>query len=528
MSIGWERTDIAGLPAFVGETPGPAQLSLVFRAGQADETLRQRGLNHLIEHLALGDFAPLELVSGGVDLWSTYATVEGDDDELVPRMEEVARRFAEPPVERLEAERRIVSVEDEGSLPHMGSVLLRWLFGSQGPGLPVWDELGVVDCTPDELRAHAAQRFTAGNAALVCTRPVAGLGTIVLPLPAGRKRPIPDFQPLPIDLPCEVGADERMVVGGIVDSPANGVLGALLFRRAHRIVRRERGLAYTVRAGSQPLGPSRRVHYVVADATGDDAVEAARLVIEDIRALAAGDLGADELAQAKADLGRTARYVPGTYLRKIAVRELGWGPQPRDRDFVAANEAVTADEVVEAAGQLRDGMLAILPQGTTTGLLPEFSMTGDGRVEGDWYPAAGGAVDGVRGLIVGKDGVTAEAGDDATVTVLFFAVEAAVREPGGSLVVIGHDGLIVRVDEHAFTNGRSALVAVESALRPNVFVPAPGSTREEDAAERRRRREEAEAQPAPDSPAYPGRVPALAPRDASSSTPTPVVWTRNR
>jgi len=48
-----ERDEVDGVPAFWVPAEGPLRASLVFRTGQVDEPLHQRGWTHLLEHLAL-------------------------------------------------------------------------------------------------------------------------------------------------------------------------------------------------------------------------------------------------------------------------------------------------------------------------------------------------------------------------------------------------------------------------------------------------------------------------------------------
>ena len=47
------RSDVDGIPVLHAPRPGPVAAGLVFRVGQADETLPQHGITHMVEHLAL-------------------------------------------------------------------------------------------------------------------------------------------------------------------------------------------------------------------------------------------------------------------------------------------------------------------------------------------------------------------------------------------------------------------------------------------------------------------------------------------
>lgn len=509
MTAGFERTRVGGLLAFVGETPGPVTAGLLFRVGQADETLPRRGITHLVEHLALGGFGPGEHITGYVDLWLTVAVARGADGEVVGWLDEIVELLRRPPVDRLAAELRILDVEHGATLPNAVNVLIEQLFGATGPGLVGHDELGLRSVRPAHVTAHAARFFTAGNAALLLSRPLEGV--VRIRLPAGPRRPAREPRVIGRDLPMEQELDQkRMAVGAIVESPAARVLTAVLRERAWDVVRQDHGLAYGIECGSRPLARERRLIYVTCDAEGESAATAARLMVEEIRTLAAAGPDAGLLATAQADVARGALLRPMARLTAAALDELAWGPRDAPYDILAEAHAVTARDVAEAAAQAADTLFVTVPAGTTTGLLPPAWLEADAPVEGTRHlrlPRPRN--DEARDLVVGAEGLTAYG--DEPFTVLFGTCVAAIRErPGGGLVLVGEDGLQVRVEPEDVEDGVRALAEVEAAIDPSLFVPAEGATPEEDAAERARRRGSWGS-----------------PRDASASTQVPVSWTRD-
>jgi hypothetical protein len=104
-------------------------------------------------------------------------------------------------------------------------------------------------------------------------------------------------------------------------------------------------------------------------------------------------------------------------------------------------------------------------------------------------------------------------------TVRFASCAIAFREADDVLGLVGGRGQLVAVDPAEVEHGFHALRQVEDALAPEVFVPAEGSSPEQDAAARAHRREN------PDDPAVlePER---RAPSASSTSQPVRITWSQ--
>src|SRR5688572_11639658 len=111
-----QRGEVAGVPLFwTDQTPAPRTAGLVFRVGFADEPLPDHGITHLVEHLALftlgrrlGDYNGLV----GPHLTSFFA--QGEPDELVAFLRDVAAGLHALPHDRVEAEKRVLLAESAG------------------------------------------------------------------------------------------------------------------------------------------------------------------------------------------------------------------------------------------------------------------------------------------------------------------------------------------------------------------------------------------------------------------------------
>lgn len=484
------REELAGLPAYVADVPGPTRAALLFRVGQADETLPTRGLTHLVEHLALGHFARADAVDGAVDVLYTFAVVEGAPHEVTERLHEIAARFSDPPTDRLDTERRILDVENRGKSPHPSAQLLSLFYGPRGPGLMAYDEIGLRHATARDVCDHAQRWFTRENAALALTGPVGDLSE--LPLRAGVRRGAVQTTVLPQPtLPAEIAlADVGMALGAPLRSgDVVTVLTALIERKVWSVLRQTQGLVYDVECRVRPVGPSERLLYLTSDAGPDDAGAALKVVVQEIQRLAQGDFSREDLAEAQDDLRRRAASNPLMVLTGAAMIELGRGEVRDPAEILAGQGAVTPDEIAAVAGDLSEQLIATLPEGKSSGVLLKLD-TATNLVKGTRYerrqqprnPEAGD-------LIVGQAGLSAIAPTGHVTTVEFDACVAAIREPGDALALVGETGAVIVVDPADVENGLDALVRIEATLRPELIVPAEGSSSEQDAAARAHRQD---------------------------------------
>jgi zinc protease len=108
-----ERID--GIPVFWADSPLGFAAGLVFRVGRVDEQLANSGVTHLVEHLALPSHATETPFNGTVGAAATSFWAEGERAEVLELLAGVARCLSEPPLDRLEHERRILLTEAASS-----------------------------------------------------------------------------------------------------------------------------------------------------------------------------------------------------------------------------------------------------------------------------------------------------------------------------------------------------------------------------------------------------------------------------
>ncbi|WP_144118457.1 insulinase family protein [Catellatospora sichuanensis] len=184
------RAEIDTVRVLWQELPGDFTATLAFAVGARDEDVDQLGITHLAtRHLLLSLLAEPDETAG---LLETSFTLSGDPDQVAEDLDDLATLVANPDLgglvltaRQLDTADRATELDldvDDAVRDPWGSLLARRL-GPTGPGLLRWPVVDPRRLTADEVRAHLARWFTAGNAVLTCTGPPpAGLR---LPLPAG-------------------------------------------------------------------------------------------------------------------------------------------------------------------------------------------------------------------------------------------------------------------------------------------------------------------------------------------------------
>ena len=185
----WKEIDgVATLTVDAGLVPGPLRGCLAFGSGIVDESLHNRGINHVVEHLALhgSDAQSARLINGSVDTLMTRFWVAGTPEQVAGFLEFVTGNLAALPLDRLDDELRVMQIEANGRVRSPFGGDLEERFGPRGGGLCNWAEIGFRTLDRDDVAAWARARFTAANAVLWCSGPLPA-GLSLASLPAGPK-----------------------------------------------------------------------------------------------------------------------------------------------------------------------------------------------------------------------------------------------------------------------------------------------------------------------------------------------------
>ncbi|GAA0812913.1 M16 family metallopeptidase [Spirilliplanes yamanashiensis] len=469
-----KHTEVDGVPAILAPTSGQLHAGLVFRVGQADETLSRSGITHLLEHLTL---FPLGIAdyhfNGATGSVSTHFHMQGSDRDVATFITRVCASLAALPFERLAKEKEILRTEAAGRGGHVGEPMALWRHGARGYGLAGYPEWGLTALTPDDLRAWAATYFTRENAVLWIAGDEVPAG-LRLDLPAGVRRPVPPVTSALPQTPAWFSGSSRATAWDAVvpRSAAAGVFTGVLERELFRALRQEDGLSYTAHAAYEPRGDGSALIVAVADALPEKADAVLGGFVDVLAKLKVGRIdpadvdavvgkAADALGTAEADAARLPQY---------AFDMLVGFPLQTLEEAAADLRAVTPGAVA-----------AVAAEALSTGLL----MT-PGRRSADWAgyaTAPQGSESAVPGhahrsvdvpghrLVVGQAGVSLVRGDDVA-TVTFDACAAALAFPDGGRMLVGHDAVVVQVEPTLFEGAAAALPTIDAATAP-VRVPMP-------------------------------------------------------
>lgn len=162
------RSDMDGIPVFAVDGPRPFTAELAFRVGIYDESLRERGITHLVEHLSLHALRDTEIrFNGIVSPQLTSFIAQGHPDEVGTFLRSVCRSIHHLSLDRLDTEADVL--RREGSLrrwSHFDTIMWAY-FGFRGPGVGGVEELGLAWLPPAAIEEWADRYFTRRNAAIL-------------------------------------------------------------------------------------------------------------------------------------------------------------------------------------------------------------------------------------------------------------------------------------------------------------------------------------------------------------------------
>ncbi|WP_436971400.1 M16 family metallopeptidase [Micromonospora vinacea] len=473
-----ERTEVEGVPAVVAQTSGPARAGLLFRVGQADETLARRGITHLLEHLVLHSLGQADYhYNGSTGNVVTHFHLQGPVDAVTEFLASVCRSLQNLDDARITIEKAIVSTEESGRVAGPLDQMPLWRYGARDHGLVSFPQWGLHSLTAGDLREWAARYFTRDNAVLWFAGAELPAG-LKLDLPAGARNPVPPpSSALPSTPAFFAGSSHATALDAVVrDGLAGRVLARLLERRLFRALRHEAGLSYTAATNYDPRGDGFAVLSALADALPgkQDAVLGAFLDV--LASLRVGRIDEDEIAsvvnRATADLeGDDADAVR---LPSVAFELLTNRPV-MDRDqLVRELKAVDAEAVREAAAEALGSALLMTPLGTTAAwagfaAAPTGSTAVPAPAAGDTHHASG--ADPAERLTVGLNHVSRVSSDRRATTVRFDNCAALLAYPDGGRLMVGNDAVSVRIEPTIYLGVDTAAIDARVPAQRRIAMP---------------------------------------------------------
>jgi zinc protease len=474
----FERVVIDGVPAYIGDQQGHVAAGISFRVGTADEEALDRGLTALIAELAAIDVENVEFDVGAA---RTSFVARGRADAVSAALGAVCAAIGA--FDDADLGQLADTILDEPQpVPPLQTTLLGLRFGAQAYGTIAIPPLALLRVDGAIARAWAARFFTRGNAALWSTGPLAS--TVELPLPPGDRT----ATPAPTEPECALPAwcpnawvdstfrdavDCSIVASGVdATTVALRAFATEVVERLHETRLRGREPEITIDAWSDELA-----HVSVSLDTlahGNDGIECILGSLDDF-----ADLGPDpdELADAITEIQMTSTEPANVaaVAEMLANDELRTGRARNLDEFLAAIEAVTAEQVAAAFDVMRGDIIVTTPS-TAEIVDPRFTLleTATGlALDGTQYRRAtvSGAPDDDARLTVGPDGVTYVSADEL-LTVCYEDCVAAVTYPDHSITLFDIDGTTIEIAEADWRDGERAFAAIEAAVPTEVALAA--------------------------------------------------------
>jgi len=495
-----QQLDVDGVPALLASTGGPMRAGLAFRVGTADETLARSGITHLLEHLAL---APLGLsdyhFNGATMPVTTVFHMQGSEPDIAAFLTAVCQNLRDLPLRRLTVEKEILRTEWSSRGSGVMDAVPLWRHGARDHGLASYPEWGLGALTAEDLHHWAARYFTRDNAVLWIAgdRIPAGLR---LPLPAGRRQPVPPVSSaLPQTPAYFVNGSRAVALDAVVRRrTAASVFAGVLERELYRALRQDAGLSYTTSTGYDPRGDGYASLRAVADALPEkqDAVLGGFVDV-----LAKLRVGRIEQADIDATIGRTEDFlgtaeVHAARLSSHAFNLLTGEPIRTVDEYRTELKEVGPAELVEVAAETMASALLMVPEGCRAdwaGFAPAPTSSDNVIVAGTSYREREG--DGE--LRVGVDGVS-YLGPGGPLTVRYAECAVLLAWPDGARQLIGDDAISLRIEPTMLDLHPAAVQVIDGQVppdrqvlmpaRPPERIPQPEAAHHQRSAERPRRR----------------------------------------
>ncbi len=469
------ETAVSGIPTLFVRRPG-AELSagLVFRVGQADETLAVRGITHLVEHLALHSVGAGDVHHNGTTedvVTNFYAS--GSVEQVVRLLNGVCTSLRDLPTHRIEVEKEILRTEarGRGSAVRMGPMIR---YGAEGHGLASYAELGLPGIDAGAVSTWAREAFTLGNVVLwVVGEEIPD--SLDLQLPDGPRLPLPAVTSAVPQTPAwflEDNADVVHVSAVVPRSPAARLFTQVVNRAVFEELRQRDGLSYTAAAQYWPRDRDSAVISVMADSLPEKRGAVVGAMVDVLARVRWGTITDDELAAARAMMTQAlghrdwlAASLPTT------ARDLLLGLPVTSMDQLAQESAdVTVADLHSVAEALHDSAVAQVPVlGLDWAGFTQAPMSSTEVVSGREFRVPGHEH---TALVVGPEGVMMrwEGGQS---TVLYRDAVILQSFGDGGRWLVGRDGFQVQVEPTVHGVDPSTIAGIDAAVHRSRVVSLP-------------------------------------------------------
>jgi predicted Zn-dependent peptidase len=362
------RSLVDGVPVYwTDTTTALPTIALIFRVGFVDERFGQRGVTHLVEHLALNDLrgAPYSF-NGRVAATTTVFTASGNAEDLAAFVRDLCRNLRNLPLRRIRHEVQVLATEAQKRPQVLESQFLSIHCGYTQYGWMAMPELGLSKVSESDVAAWAAAMFTRDNLAVWIA---GGLPeSLTFDLPSGARVPAPEpiriqsLQP-PVFVTREFGG---VALSALAEWSLPLKVGVLACQhRLHERLRFGEGLSYATLGDVNRL-TKRTGHMILSsDCVTSAAGQTTAALLETVSAVAANGHKSDDLRQAIAATRRafsTDRGVPAV-LDQWAYHELAGFEQETVGAMLDRIEAMEARAVAVAVTRAMNAAVLVIPVG---------------------------------------------------------------------------------------------------------------------------------------------------------------------
>lgn len=485
--------DVSGVAAFWGDADEPLVATLSFRIGQADETLRTRGMCKLVAQLATSaiDDPDVDLTTSVNPLLTSF-TVTGPPAQAGEILTRVSRNLAALPTEQ--TPNAIAEIQAAWSPPQRWDIeLLTLRYGTRGYGLPACEDLGLHDLDPTAFDNWQRTWFTAGNAVLICNRqPPAELN--LMALPDGFRKALPDPHPLDLELPAvHPGPDNCVAVSFLtrIDATVELALGLIVDRLRDRFAQLDTRIG-DVDLEIQPTGEGQATVTLFIPVPNEFVNDLREAMSSELFRFAMTGPEVDELDLARAERRRSRERGADEGAQLAALEGIAFISGREDHAMLDSDASPT--ELATAIRMMLPHAIWLLPRSTPTTdhRLTPILEGSELIVEGNPFPPVPEIAAARRNdqLIVGSDGLTLLVAGAPAATVRFDDIVAVQRWSDRARTLWGDDGIRFLVHESTWLGGGQVIDWVDSQVeawlviemnRPSGYVlpidPPPVPTR---------------------------------------------------
>lgn len=469
------QTEIDGVRCFWVETGRPTLSALLmFRQGQADETLPESGWLHLLEHMALhGRGGGALHVNGSVGLLHTNFDTHGPHEAVTNHLAEVTGWLSEPTFHELDRERGVLRAE-AGLRGGTAARAFGWRYGAAGPGLVAHEDPGLGRATIELLTARSHRVFTRQNAVLVLDGPPPT--DLRLHLPDGELLPPAAAEVIESTIPAAYVDDGGLILSGVVErSLAATVAQEILARALRERLRDTAGAAYAPWATYERVDSTHALILGgsdVADSFLPDLVPQVLHVVSAMRTEPVPEQWLAEVVAARVQSIRDPYYATGLAARAAQLYLDGEPPQTQD-ELIAEMHDLTAGDVAASLEEFGSSLLLGIPgKATWHDELPMLSFPeGVARREGRQFRSVDWPASADR-LSIGPDRIELSAGKVARAVETSEVAGLFVFEDGGRYV-IGRDGWGLHFVPEAWHNWPEAVAQLDALVPPELRMPHP-------------------------------------------------------